>query len=197
MSIILASTSTFRAALLKNAGLNFTTITSDIDERAIEESMLESQMLPADISEILAIAKAEQVSADNRNNLVIGCDQTLSFKGEMIHKPKDMEEARRRLLAFSGNSHTLSSAIALAKNGKVVWSHVEPCNITFRTLSPEFIGHHLAQVGNKVLSSVGAYQIEAEGIQLFEKIEGDYFSIMGLPLLPLLKQLRQLNILES
>ncbi|MBL1404509.1 MAG: septum formation inhibitor Maf [Hyphomicrobiales bacterium] len=191
--IILASKSKYRAILLKNAGIQFTQQAAHIDERAIEEPLLEAEMNAADIAEILALAKATKVSDRNENTLVIGTDQTLSFEGSLLHKPQDMEEARKRLLAFSGKSHELNSAIAIVKNGEVLWSFVDKSVITFRELTPKFIGQHLASVGDEVLSSVGAYQIEGKGVQLFENIEGDFFSIMGLPLLPLLAQLRIIN----
>ncbi len=116
--------------------------------------------------------------------LVIGSDQTLSLGDEIFHKPVDMEAARRHLLALSGRTHQLNSAVALVRNGETLWSHVAVARLTMRKLEPAFIGRYLARVGDKALSSVGAYQIEGEGIQLFEKIEGDYFTIVGLPLLP-------------
>lgn len=192
-TIILASNSKYRADLLTNAGIQFIQQSAKIDERAIEEPLLKAKMSAEDIAEVLAISKAVEVSNKNKNVLVIGCDQTLSFENKLLNKPKDMEEARKRLLAFSGNSHELNSAVSIVKNGEVLWSFVDKAIITFRKLTPKFIGQHLASVGDEVLSSVGAYQIEGKGIQLFEKIEGDFFSIMGLPILPLLSQLRNIN----
>ncbi|MGB7335819.1 MAG: Maf-like protein [Salaquimonas sp.] len=197
MNLILASKSPYRAKIMRDAGLKFDVATSDIDERAIEAPLHESDMPPADIAEVLAIAKAEDVSGRNLGALVIGSDQVLAFEDEMLHKPENMEEARRRLLMLSGKTHQLHSAVVLYLESKLVWSHVETTSIKFRKLSPEFIGHHLAGVGEKALSSVGAYQIEGEGIQLIEKITGDFFSIIGLPLLPLLAELRRIGHLES
>lgn len=193
LPIILASQSEHRAILLSNAGIKFKQQSADIDERAIEEPLLKAQLSAADIAEILAIAKASDVSKQNVDSIVIGSDQTLSFNGKLLHKPKDMEEARRRLLELSGHSHELNSSVALVKNDEVLWTYTDKAIITFRDLSPKFIGNHLAQVGDKILSSVGAYQIEGEGVQLFKKIEGDFFTIMGLPLLPLLSKLRTLK----
>ncbi|TIV90116.1 MAG: septum formation inhibitor Maf, partial [Mesorhizobium sp.] len=120
--------------------------------------------------------------------LVLGCDQTLSLGDEVFHKPADMEGARRHLLALSGKTHQLNSAAVLCRDGEVLWRHVGVASLTMRKLDPAFVGRHLARVGAKALGSVGAYQIEGEGIQLFEKIEGDYFTIVGLPLLALLKE---------
>jgi len=195
--LILASKSPFRATLLKNAGLEFRAEAASIDERSVETPLLEAGLPPGDIAEVLALAKAEDISSKHPGGLIIGSDQTLSFEDEMLHKPEDMEAARRRLLAFSGKTHHLNSAVVLVRDGTLLWSHVETSSITFRTLTPQFIGRHLANVGEMALSSVGAYQIEGEGVQLFEKVEGDFFSIMGLPLLPLLKELRSLGVLES
>lgn len=191
--IILASQSKYRAELLTNAGIIFKQQSAHIDERTVEHPLLDAKMSAADIAEILAIAKATKVSEQNKDALIIGSDQTLSLDGKLLHKPNNMEEARKRLLALSGRTHELNSAVVIVKNGEVLWSVVDKSIITFRKLTPQFIGRHLAEVGNEVLSSVGAYQIEGKGVQLFEKIEGDFFSIMGLPLLPLLQQLRILN----
>lgn len=195
--IILASNSKFRAQLLSNAGLSFAQQKADIDERSVEKPLLEAMTLPTDIAEILAIAKAQNVSQSNPDTYVIGCDQILSFENKILHKPKDMEEARRRLLLLSGKRHELITAVAIVKNDNIIWSTVEISSIKFRNLTPEFIGRHLAEAGNVVLQSVGAYQIEGVGVQLFEEIKGDFFTIMGLPLLPLLKQFRKLKIIQA
>lgn len=195
--LILASKSPFRATMLKNAGLVFDAITARIDERAVEAPLAKTNMPLADIAEILAVAKAEEVSSRFSDHIIIGSDQVMEFDGKQLHKPSTMEEARRRLLALSGKKHELHSAVVLIENGELLWSHVETTSIWFRKLTPEFVGHHLADVGEIALSSVGAYQIEGHGIQLIEKIEGDFFSIIGMPLLPLLKELRNMKILEN
>lgn len=197
MTLILASASPFRAAILKNAGIEFEAVAAKLDERAVEQPLLEADLPPADIAEVLAIAKAEEVSLRKTGALVIGSDQVLSLDGEILHKVEDMEGARRRLLQLSGKIHHLDSAIAVIRDGEVLWSHVERAALTMRTLTPEFVGRHLANAGERVLSSVGAYQIEGMGVQLFEKIEGDLFTIMGLPLLPLLAELRRQGVLEG
>lgn len=129
--------------------------------------------------------------------MTIGCDQTLSLDGDLLHKPADMEEARRRLLALSGKTHRLDSAVVLARDGETVWRHVDAALLTMRRLDPGFVGRHLARVGERALESVGAYQIEGEGIQLFARIEGDHFVIVGLPLLPLLGKLRELGAIDG
>lgn len=195
--IILASTSPFRRALLENAGVDFEVDRPRIDERSVEEATSGSGVTPAEVALILARAKAEEVSARHPAGIVIGSDQALSFEDELLHKPKDMDEARRRLVAFSGRTHFLNSAVAIARNGETVWSHVAEAAMTMRPLDPGFIGRHLARVGEKALTSVGAYQVEGEGIQLFERIEGDHFTIVGLPLLPLLGALRGLGAIDG
>lgn len=195
--LILASKSSYRAQLLNSAGVDFVVHGAKIDERAIEEPLLKANMNEADIAMILAQTKAVSVSEEFDDAIVIGSDQTLGFENSLLHKPEDMEAARRRLLLLSGKTHQLNSAVAMAKNGEIIWHHSETALIKFRTLDPAFVGRHLARVGDKALTSVGAYQIEGEGIQLFEKINGDFFSIMGLPLLPLLNELRQLGLIDG
>ncbi|WP_417423002.1 Maf-like protein [Hoeflea sp.] len=193
--LILASASPFRKMLLQNAGLTFVSQPAQIDERAVEETV---QGLDAeDLATILAEAKAQDVSSRHPGAVVIGSDQTLSLDGEIFHKPENMDQARRRLLKLSGRTHLLNSAVVLARDGETLWRHVSVARMTMRQLDPGFVGRHLANVGDRALSSVGAYQFEGEGIQLFERIEGDYFAIIGLPLLPLLAHLRELAVIDG
>lgn len=194
--IILASKSIHRQQLLKNAGVQFNAISADIDEREVEEPLIKAGLGGDDIAEVLAIAKATEISKSNTDSYVIGCDQTLSLEGELLHKVENIEAAQKRLLHLSGKKHNLNSAVVLVKNSEVIWSHIEVSTITMRTLDPGFIGRHLSDAGETILSSVGAYQIEGLGVQLFEKVEGDYFSIIGLPVLPLLAELRKLGLVE-
>jgi septum formation protein len=197
MALILASKSPFRAAILLNAGIAFRTEAADIDERAAEAPLLQSGASAEDIATVLAEAKALDVSERFLDDLVLGADQTLSLDDELFHKPADMEAARRNLLKLSGRTHILSSALVLARRGETIWRHVSVARLTMRKLSPAFIGQHLARVGEAALTSVGAYQYEGEGIQLFEAIDGDYFTIVGLPLLPLLAELRNLGEVDG
>lgn len=183
--------------MLENAGVAFDVERPTIDERAVEAPLKDSGATPEDVALILATAKADDVSERNSAALVIGSDQTLSLDDEVFHKPADMEGARRHLLALSGKTHQLNSAVVLVRDGETLWSHVGIARLTMRDLSPQFIGRYLARVGDKALSSVGAYQIEGEGIQLFERIEGDHFTIVGLPLLPLLKALRDQGAIDG
>ncbi|MGE3305786.1 MAG: Maf-like protein [Rhizobiaceae bacterium] len=195
--IILASGSPFRRAMLENAGITFEVVRPDIDERAVEAPLAESGASAEDVAQVLAEAKALDVSERHPDAIVIGSDQTLSLDDRVFHKPADMEGARRHLLALSGRTHHLNSAVAIAQGGDTVWRHVSVATLTMRELSPALIGRHLARVGDRALQSVGAYQIEGEGIQLFERIEGDHFTIVGLPLLPLLKQLRVMGAIDG
>jgi len=196
-TIILASTSPFRRRLLENAGLTIKPEAPNVDERALEAPLEGTGVTPDEVALILAEAKAAEVSTRYPDSWVIGGDQTLSLEDRIFHKPKDMEDARRHLLALSGKTHLLNSAVVLARGGEAVWTHVSIASMTMRPLDPAFIGRHLARVGDKALASVGAYQIEGEGIQLFEKIEGDYFTIVGVPLLPLLAKLRELKVTDG
>jgi septum formation protein len=195
--ITLASSSPFRKALLVNAGIDVAAVPADVDERALEAPLRGSGVSPEDVALVLAEAKAVDVSEKNPGALVLGCDQTLSLGDEVFHKPADMEGARRHLLALSGKTHQLNSAAVLVRDGDVLWRHVGIANLTMRRLDPAFIGRHLARVGDKALGSVGAYQIEGEGIQLFEKIDGDHFTIVGLPLLAVLAELRKLGAIDG
>jgi len=197
MTLVLASGSRIRAELLENAGLSIVVDPADIDERAVEEPLLKAGFSPEDLALVLAEAKANDVSERRPGDLVIGADQILAFDGQRHTKPENMEAARRQLLAFSGKTHELLSAVVISKDGEAIWRHVSTARLTMRKLSPPFVGHYLAQVGDVALSSVGAYQLEGPGVQLFEKIEGDYFTVLGLPLLPLLAELRNLNVLET
>ena len=195
--IILASGSPFRKAMLVNAGVDVEAVPAEVDERALEAPLQGSGVSPEDVALVLAEAKATEVSARKPGALVLGCDQTLSLGDEVFYKPADMEGARRHLLALSGKTHQLNSAAVLVRDGAVLWRHVGIASLTMRKLDPAFIGRHLARVGSKALSSVGAYQVEGEGIQLFDKIEGDHFTIVGLPLLPLLAELRTLGAIDG
>ena len=195
--LILASQSPFRRMLMENAGLAFETRAAEIDERAVEAALAVRNPTPPQVAEALAIEKAQDVAGRCPGALVIGSDQTLSLDGRVFHKPADMAEATSHLTAMSGRTHALNCGIALVRNGQTLWSHVSIAHLTMRPLSASFIDRHLARVGERVLASVGAYQLEGEGVQLFERIDGDYFTILGLPLLPLLAKLRELGAIDA
>ena len=196
MAIILASASPARQAILENAGLVIEVLPAGIDERAAEQPLLQSGAGADDLAQALAMIKAQHVSEQHPADLVIGADQILEIAGERLSKPADMAAARRQLLRLAGKAHRLHSAVACCRGGAVIWQHMETVTLTMRPLTPEEIGRYLAKVGAPALTSVGAYQIEGPGIQLFERIDGDYFAILGLPLLPLLTFLRAQGEIE-
>jgi septum formation protein len=188
LDLILASGSAIRATLLRQAGLAFDIHNSRVDEDAIKEKFAGSNTDSLALE--LAEAKALAVSADNPQTLVIGADQILSCKGRRFDKPRNMMEARANLDFFRGQTHRLHSGIVLAFGPSIVWRHSDHADLVMRPFSDKFLDNYLAEVGDKVLTSVGCYQLEGPGIQLFEKITGDYFTILGLPLLALLRELR-------
>ena len=196
--LILASTSKIRARMLEAAGLAFIVEPPGLDEAVMRQAVSgEKSLEPHDIAEVLARAKAEAVSDLARKAYVIGADQVLEFRGEILSKPDSMEAVRRQLLDLNGKRHTLHTSVAVATDGETIWATTEIAMLTMLTLTPEFIGRYLAAVGEEVLSSVGAYQIESVGIQLFDRIDGDYFVILGLPLIPLLAALRREGVIEG
>jgi septum formation protein len=188
--LVLASASGARIALLKNAGIEFTARAAGIDERAIEAPLAESRIAAPGIALALAEAKALDVAAREPEALVVGADQILAAGGERWNKPASFGEARAQLLALSGRTHTLHTAVAVVHGKAVLWRHEDAAHMHMRVLSPDLIESYLARIGDLALKSVGAYQLEGPGIQLFDRIDGDYFTILGLPLLPLLGFLR-------
>jgi septum formation protein len=196
--LILASGSKIRAQLLEAVGLAFIIEPPGLDESAMRQAISSEDSLRAqDVAEVLARAKAEAVSDLAPGAFVIGADQVLACGGRILAKPETMDVARTQLLELGGKTHTLHTAVALASNGDVRFTYTDDATLTMRKLTPEYIGRYLAAAGEEVLSSVGSYQLEGVGIQLFEKIDGDYFSILGLPLLPLLDALRREGVIDS
>jgi septum formation protein len=196
--LILASGSKARATLLEAAGLAFIVQPPGLDEAVMLEAVSGERSLGVpDVAEILARAKAEAVSDLAPQAYVIGADQVLALGDTIFQKPDDMEAARRQLLDLSGKTHELHTSVAVAKGGEAIWAETTVAALTMRKLSPELIGRYLAAAGEEVLSCVGAYQLEGLGVQLFSKIEGDYFSILGLPLVPLLDRLRREGAIEA
>lgn len=195
--LILASSSPFRRMLMENAGLSFEAHPAKVDERAIEAPLERDGATPDAIALVLAKAKAREMSDRSPGAIVIGSDQTMSLGQRTFHKPKSMEDAAAHLAALSAHTHRLNSAVALAYNGDIIWEHVSRAELTMRPLTDDFIERHLKRVGERALSSVGAYQLEGEGLQLFSKIDGDYFTILGLPMLPLLEKLRELGAIDG
>jgi septum formation protein len=198
--IILASGSRIRRQLLANAGLTaLEVIPADIDEAEIRAGLLaESDCIEPDmVAGVLARAKAEAVSLANRDALVIGADQVLALGSRLFEKPSDIAQARDHLTRLRGRTHELYSAVVIAEAGEAVWGMVEGARLTMRAFSDDFLDAYLARAGDAPLTSVGAYELEGLGMQLFDRIEGDYFTILGLPLLPLLNELRAREALAA
>jgi septum formation protein len=189
-NIILASTSVTRQRLLQAAGLRFTAEAAHIDEASVIESLTAEKAKPRDVADVLAELKALKISNRHPEATVIGADQVLSLGTEMFQKPADRDAARLQLQRLRGRTHVLSSAVCVARGGSVVWRVVEEARLTMRAFSDAFLDAYLVEAGEDILGSVGAYHVEGTGIQLFSKIEGDVFTIQGLPLLPLIDFLR-------
>lgn len=196
--LILASKSPFRAQLLANAGVEAEICGANIDERAVEDDFARAWRGAAadyapQLAQKLAAAKALEVSARLPEALIIGCDQVLELDGEVLHKAADEAEAFARLELLSGRAHRLHSAFGIARGGKILAEHCEAASMTMRSLSADYIRAYLRKAEKTVLKTVGVYQIEGIGIHLFEEIKGDYWAIIGLPLVPLLRSLRALG----
>ena len=197
--LVLASGSRTRRDMLSAAGLSFEAIPAEVDEAAIRDSLLQDDEAidPADVAEVLARAKAEAVSARHRGAVVIGADQILACDGELFSKPGHPAGARDTLLRLRGRTHQLHTAVVLAEAGDIEWSTTETAHLRMRDFSPAFVERYLAAAGERVCESVGAYQLEGAGIQLFDSIDGDYFTILGLPLLALLRELRARRLIAT
>lgn len=190
--LILASSSTTRKALLDKAGLPFTAHAAAIDERSLETDAIEAGADGRDVALLLARYKAEAVSALYPEALVIGADQTLSLGVELLHKPADRADAADQLDHLRGKTHRLHAAVTLVRNGELIWSDIQTAELTMRDFSPEERDLVLDLEGDAALHSVGGYRLEGPSIRLFETVVGDYFTILGLPLLPLLAALRDI-----
>jgi septum formation protein len=186
--LILASQSRARQALLANAGIGFEAVTAEIDERAVQQAS--GLSAPGEIASLLAREKALSVSARQPGKFVIGADQTLALGERLFSKPSGRAQAAEQLRALAGQRHELHSAVAVARDGKILFEAVAIAGMTMRRLGEAEIDAYLDEAGDAVTSSVGAYQLEGLGVHLFERIEGDHFTILGLPLLPLLSFLR-------
>ena len=193
--LVLASKSDIRGKILAAAGLRFETRPAQIDERAVEAKAGPPDAAAA--ARLLARAKAQSVSATRPGQLVLGADQTLARGNTRFSKPKDRAAAGEQLRALRGRTHELNSALALVQDGKVLFDCVNTARLTMRDFSDRFLDDYLEMAGAAALGSVGGYQLEGIGIHLFERVEGDYFTILGLPLLPLLVFLRQNDFIDG
>ncbi|NOJ49612.1 Maf family protein [Bradyrhizobium archetypum] len=193
-ALILASQSRARQLLLANAGIQIEAIPADIDERAVQNNS--GLSAPGEIAELLAREKATFVSARHPGRYVVGADQTLALGSKLFSKPSGHAQAAKQLRLLAGNSHQLHSAVAVARDGKIMFADVSIATMTMRGLGDSEIEAYLDQAGEAVTTSVGAYQFEGLGAHLFERIDGDHFTILGLPLLPLLAFLRGEGLLN-
>lgn len=196
-SLILASRSQARIALMASAGLVFETATPEVCETTLKSARLVENASPAVIAADLADAKAVEVSRRYPHALVLGADQTLEFDGRLFDKPADLDEARAQLLALRGTTHSLHAAVSLARGGEIVWRSLDTATLHVRAFSDAFLAYYLATEGVEITHCVGAYRLEGLGAQLFERIDGDYFTILGLPLLSVLKVLRSMGEIAS
>jgi septum formation protein len=195
--LVLASASASRQSLLRAAGVNFTVAPADIDEPALMRDLIAGGGDGRAIAEALAAEKAAAISRQRPGETVLGGDSVLQFGAEILGKSRDLTALRALLLRLSGGTHHLISAAVLARDGNILWRHTAMARMTVRPLSQAFIDAYLVREGEKLLSSVGGYHFEGFGAQLFEKAEGDYFSILGLPLLEVLAALRVQGLLET
>lgn len=193
--LVLASQSAIRRNVLEQAGLAVEVIAADLDERAIERRSPTDG--PDSVAKLLARAKAQAVADRFPDRLVLGADQVMALGARRFSKPPDRAAARAQLQALRGQTHVLHSGVALMRGNDLLFSHVEPARLTMRDFSDDFLDAYLNAAGDRVLTSVGAFQLEALGVHLFERIEGDHFTILGLPLLALLAYLRQVGLVAS
>jgi septum formation protein len=182
---------------MTGAGLRYEAISADIDERAVEEPLLARGAHPDEVARGLSEAKALHVSLSHPEAYVIGSDQTLSLGDRIFHKPRDMAEAAEHIRAFAGTTHHLNCGVAVARGGEIVWSDVSIARMSMRPISENFLTRYLEMSGEGILQSVGAYQFEGPGVQLFDRIDGDYFTILGLPMLTLLAGLRSVGAIDD
>jgi septum formation protein len=202
--VVLASGSKIRRQMLENAGITCRVAPAVVDEASIRGQLFADHAKPApsDVADVLARAKALKVSRLFPSALVIGADQILSLpfnatggaEYDLVHKAETLEQARSTLMRLRGNKHELHVSVAIAERGEVTWSAADVARLTMRRFSAEFLDQYLARAGGALYESVGAYQLEGLGLQLFEQIDGNYFTILGLPMLPLLAELRQRQI---
>ena len=194
--LVLASGSQIRLSVLQGAGLTLSAVKSNVDEEAWKTSMRAENIPARDQAMKLAELKAQKISLSHEG-FIIGCDQMLSLDGDIFDKPEDMAGVKSHLKALAGKTHTLETAICIAENGALIWRHLARPKLSMRPLSDAFITAYIAAHDDGLTQTVGGYQLEGLGSQLFTKIEGDYFSILGLPLLELLDYLRVRNVLLS
>ena len=195
--LVLASGSQIRAQLLRNAGLEFGVDVARIDEAAIKDALLAEAAPPRDIADTLAEMKARKIADKHPGAMVIGCDQVLAFGKTILSKPTSPEDAAGQLRALRGHQHMLLSAVVIYEDGKPIWRHVGQVRLRMRDVSDEYLAGYISRNWDDIRHSVGAYQLEGEGVRLFHSIGGDYFHVLGLPLLELLAFLTLRGVIEG
>ena len=193
MNIHLASKSETRGKLLKNAKISFSRIDHGVDEDEVKISL--QNQSPTKIAVKLSELKATQPNPENKEDLVIGSDQVLDLEGKLFNKAKDLDEAKSQLIELSGKKHSLITSTVIAQNKNIIWRHLDKSTLAMRSLTINEIDNYLNEVDKSILNLVGVYAIEQEGIKLFEKIDGDFFSIQGLSVTPLINFLRQHDLI--
>ncbi|WP_435257092.1 Maf family protein [Thioclava sp. FR2] len=197
MSLILASTSPIRLQLLRAAGVEITALAARVDEETIKSALLAEGAKPRDIADTLAEMKARKVADKHPQDFVLGCDQVLEFQGELFSKPQTVEDAKEQLCQLRGNSHKLLSAAVIYHDGEPVWRHIAEARLTMRRISDEYLADYLGRNWESIRHSVGGYKLEEEGARLFSAVSGDTFTVLGLPLLPILGYLGDRGIIAS
>lgn len=195
--LILASASKIRSELLRNAGLDVESLAARIDEEALRAALEAEGASPRDQADALAELKAEKIARRFPDAVVIGCDQVLDFKGRVFGKPASIDAARAQLEELRGQTHKLLSAVVLYEKGRPVWRHMGEVRLTMREFSPSYLEDYITRQGPVLLETVGGYQLEAEGVRLFSDVHGDYFTVLGLPLMPLLGYLAQRGMIPA
>lgn len=195
--IILASGSSIRASLLAKVGLQFDVVVPRIDESAIKASLLAEQASPRDLADALAEMKARRISEKKPGAMVIGCDQVLELDGRLLSKPETPDQALEQLREMQGNRHRLLSAAVIVENGQPIWRHVGHVDLRMRMLSDRFLNGYVARNFDGIRDAVGGYKLEQEGAMLFSEIKGDYFTVLGMPLIEVLNFLVTKGVIET
>ena len=196
IQLVLASGSSIRAQLLRNANVDFDVQVPRVDENSLKQAMIADQAKPRDIADALAEIKARKISAKTVGAWVIGCDQVLDFKGQMISKPKSPEQAVHQLSEMRGQTHKLFSAAVIYENSQPIWRHVGQVRLQMRNVSDRYLAGYVDRNWEDIRHAAGGYMLESEGVRLFERINGDYFNVLGMPLLEILNFLALRGAIE-